>query len=113
MQAHLKELMEEKAVKELESMDDMEPGSDDRQIATENATKLYKAIADEESQQARAKHDRDSLKIAIAGGVGAAVVQSVWNYSNMYFEEKHGGFANFVSRGIAQQLTKFRLFKLK
>lgn len=112
MQQRLKELMEEKAIKELESMDNMVAGSDGRRVAAENASKIYKALADEESQRDRARNDKRNCIMACAGGITAALIHSIWHYSDIWFEE-HGGFSNAVSRTTAQSLNKFSPFKLK
>ena len=112
MNTRLKELMEERAIKEIESTEDMIPGSEGSTVAVENASKIYRTLADEENQKERVKNERKNMIFAFLGGVSAAAFHSAWHVMDMNFE-KTGTFVHSTSRNLAQSLNRINPFKIK
>ena len=112
MNCRLKELMEERAISEIESTKDMVPGSEDTVKAVENASKIYRAIADEENQKERVKNERRNMGFAFLGGLVAAAFHSAWHVMDINFE-KTGAFIHPVTRNLSQSLNKINPFRIK
>lgn len=112
MNDRLKELMEERAINEIESTNSMLPGSEDTVKAVENASKIYRTLMDEENQKERIKNERRNLVFAFLGGISAAAFHSAWHVMDINFE-KSGSFVHATTRGLAQSLNKVNPFKIK
>ena len=112
MNTRLKELMEERAIKEIESTNGMVDGSEGTTVAVENASKIYRTLADEENQKERVKNERKNMVFAFLGGVSAAAFHTAWHVMDMNFE-KTGTFVHMTSRSLAQSLNKINPFRIK
>lgn len=106
MNARVKELMEERAIHELESAKKMIDGSEGTTVATENATKIYKALADEEAQKEKAKNDRRSLGVSAACTAAGGALYWAMHKADVKFEMTNT-FIHPSTRDLAQQARRF------